>query len=47
MWVFAEKEGLMDELAFHLDSFEDAVVAARPQEQQTRVMDFWHLISTE
>ncbi|KAH7946846.1 hypothetical protein HPB52_004971 [Rhipicephalus sanguineus] len=31
MRVFAEKNGLMDKLAIHLDGFEAAVVAARPQ----------------
>ncbi|KAH7955982.1 hypothetical protein HPB52_005315 [Rhipicephalus sanguineus] len=47
MRVFAEKNGLMDKLAIHLDGFEAAVVAARPPKRQTRVTDFWRPISTE
>ncbi|KAH7980459.1 hypothetical protein HPB49_016338 [Dermacentor silvarum] len=43
MRLFAEKRGLMDTLAFHLDGFETAVVAARPPKRQTKVTDFWAL----
>ncbi|KAH7984623.1 hypothetical protein HPB52_023293 [Rhipicephalus sanguineus] len=47
MRVFAEKNGLMDKLAFHLDGFEAAVVAVRPPKQQTRVTNFWRPIFIE